>query len=268
MLQELSSAESIAAQEANLAAFWSAYGLAPGRDLTRADGLVRVTTRLPDALMNGIFFSQLTPANADQLIAATRDYYTAQRQPMLWWVGPSAQPDDLGARLVQTGFTRVNDIPMMAVDLRSLSQEPTPPDVTIKQVESDDELRAWSRIITDSFGLETSSEELAELERDLGLERDGIRPRFIAYLHDQPVATSSLYLDSGVAGIYTVATLPTARGRGIGAAITLAPLLHARALGYQVGTLQATAMGQPVYHRLGFQDIAPFEIYAWSGGQG
>lgn len=55
MIHELSSAASIAAQEASLVAFWSAYGCAPGRELYADDGLVRITTNVPNPLLNGIF---------------------------------------------------------------------------------------------------------------------------------------------------------------------------------------------------------------------
>lgn len=268
MIHDLSSAESIAAQEASLVAFWSVYGRAPGRDLYVSDGLVRITTRVPHPLLNGIFSSQLTPASADATIQATCDYYAAQDLPMLWWVGPNTQPDDLAERLVRAGFTRADELPMMAIDLQSMKAEPTPPNVTIKQVESEEELRVWSRILTDTFSLAgTGQNSFEELEHSLGLEQDGRRYRFIAYLHDQAVATSALFAEAGVAGIYNVATLPEARQQGIGGAITLAPLLHAREQGYRIGTLQATAMGQPIYRRLGFEHIAPFTLYAWSREQ-
>lgn len=268
MIHDLSSAESIAAQAASLVAFWSVYGRAPGRDLATDDGLVRLTTRVPNPLLNGIFSSRLTPSNADATIQATRDYYTAQGLPMLWWVGPTTQPDDLADRLVRAGFTRADELPMMAIDLQSMKVEPTPPNVTVKQVESEEELRVWSRILRDTFSLAgTGQNSFEELEISLGLDSDGRRYRFIAYLYDQAVATSALFAEAGVAGIYNVATLPDARQQGIGGAITLAPLLHARAMGYRVGTLQATAMGQPIYRRLGFEHIAPFTLYAWSGEQ-
>jgi predicted GNAT family acetyltransferase len=51
------------------------------------------------------------------------------------------------------------------------------------------------------------------------------------------------------------------RGQGIGAAITLAPLLEARRLGYRIGALTASAMGYPVYVRLGFQEMCRIPVY-------
>jgi predicted acetyltransferase len=68
-----------------------------------------------------------------------------------------------------------------------------------------------------------------------------------------------------MAGIYNVATLPELRKQGIGTALTVAPLLDARAWGYQIGTLQSTQMGLHLYRRLGFQEYCTFNAYFWSG---
>ena len=86
---------------------------------------------------------------------------------------------------------------------------------------------------------------------------------YLAILNGQPVATSQFLLSAGVAGIYNVTCLPEARGQGIGAAITLAPLLEARLRGYRISILQASHLGYPVYRRLGFHDYGKLNIYLW-----
>ena len=88
---------------------------------------------------------------------------------------------------------------------------------------------------------------------------------YVARLNGRPVAASQLLLAAGVAGINNVTTLPDARYQGIGAAITLRPLLEARQRGYRVGVLQASAMGEGVYRKLGFRVFCQFGSYAWAG---
>ena len=86
---------------------------------------------------------------------------------------------------------------------------------------------------------------------------------YLALLNGQPVGTSQLFLSAGVAGIYNVTCIPEARGQGIGAALTLAPLLYAREIEYHIGILQASELGYRVYRRLGFQDFGQLSVYLW-----
>ena len=54
---------------------------------------------------------------------------------------------------------------------------------------------------------------------------------------------------------------PEARGKGIGAAMTLAPLLKARESGCRLGILQSSQMGYGVYKALGFQEHCKIDLY-------
>jgi ribosomal protein S18 acetylase RimI-like enzyme len=84
---------------------------------------------------------------------------------------------------------------------------------------------------------------------------------YLGTLNSEPVATSCIFLGGGVAGVYSVSTLPVARGRGFGAAMTLQPLLQAREMGYRIGVLQSSEMGFNVYQRLGFRHLCQIENF-------
>jgi ribosomal protein S18 acetylase RimI-like enzyme len=60
-----------------------------------------------------------------------------------------------------------------------------------------------------------------------------------------------------------VATLPAARRRGIGSALTLRALLEGRARGYRVGVLAAEEAGVGLYRRLGLQEYCKIGCYLW-----
>jgi predicted acetyltransferase len=70
-----------------------------------------------------------------------------------------------------------------------------------------------------------------------------------------------LLLTLGVAGIFGVATVPEARGRGLGTAISLHALREARDMGYKVSVLLSSRMGYRIYQRLGFKEYCRLEIY-------
>jgi ribosomal protein S18 acetylase RimI-like enzyme len=64
-----------------------------------------------------------------------------------------------------------------------------------------------------------------------------------------------------VAGIYNVAVVPAARGRGIGREVTLAALRAARSLGYSLSTLGSSDLGLPVYRRIGYEEVCRIRVY-------
>jgi predicted acetyltransferase len=95
------------------------------------------------------------------------------------------------------------------------------------------------------------------------LDRDAM-PLFLGWMDGQPVATSQLLPATGVAGIFSVGTVPGARRQGIGTAMTLAPLLQAREMGYEIAILHASEMGAGIYRSLGFKSYCQINHYVWS----
>jgi GNAT superfamily N-acetyltransferase len=259
----------VEALEANMAAFWAGYGRAPRAEIYEGEDLLRVVTGVSEPLFNGVFRASLMPDAVDGTIDETLARVASRRVPMFWWVGPCTRPADLGTHLEQHGFAHAGNSPAMAVDLRTLPEEPSRiPGLAMAPVEDLETLRTWARVA--AIGTEFPErfhDELVALEVGVGLERHGGRlyTRYVAYQDGEAVGTSALLLHAGVAGIFAVATVPRARGRGIGTVLTLAPLLEARRQGYRVGTLQSSPMGFPVYRRLGFREVCnPIEMYLWS----
>ena len=76
---------------------------------------------------------------------------------------------------------------------------------------------------------------------------------FHARLDGRPVGNSVAIRTGDVSGVYAVGTLPEARGRGIGTAVTWAAVAAGSAWGCDVVVLQASEMGLALYERLGFR---------------
>ncbi|WP_026731680.1 GNAT family N-acetyltransferase [Fischerella sp. PCC 9605] len=268
VLQDLSAPNLVTALENNLFAFMTNYGNAPNSELYCGSNLTRFTTGVCFPFFNGVLRAQLNPDDIDTTITETLNYYTALQLPMFWWTGPETQPPDLRIHLENHGLNCVSELPVMAIDLSTLPQQlPLPADLDIALVNDSETLKHWVRVAMVGFEVpDTEFDRVLELELSLGINSEQYK-RFIGWWKGVPVATSELYLDAGVAGIYFVATLPEVRRQGLATAVVLAALQKARTLGYCVGMLQASQMGVNVYRRIGFQEYCKMGLYLWAGEQ-
>ncbi len=263
VLEDFSAPALIQANEANQQSIFSLLSRLPGAEISDSPEMLRICTGAPFFLLNGVLRSALPETDLDARIATTLAYFRARGVPMMWFVTTSTRPTDLGARLQAHGLALLTSMPGMAVDLPALPPAPPlPAGVTIVEAHNAATLADWSQAAGIGFGMPTEVIQVfADVASIIGYGEASPLRCFVAYRNGEPVGTSSLYLDGSVAGIYTVAVVPEARQQGLGAALTVTPLEAARAQGYRIGILQASAMGAPVYRRLGFQEYGQFTLY-------
>ena len=227
-------------------------GSLAGFDWIESRGIGMSVSNLPHSSGNRVWRTSLTPAEAGTRIKEVIDFYSSRGLPFLWMVGPRDSPPDLSKRLEEAGLVR-GEGTRMAMDLRQLKQPAEPSGFESKKVEDLQTLETFSRLAPEAYGVAVSLQEAASSWlRRMGLNQNLYQ--YLGCLGGKPVATSLVLLCSGVAGLYYVATLPEARGKGIGSAITAAPLIEAREEGYRIAILQSTKLGYPVYARLGFKE--------------
>jgi len=156
--------------------------------------------------------------------------------------------------------------PGMAVDLLALNEDvPQPSGLEIEHVRDVETLKKFGHAANIGFGIpDFVGNAIFDIEVSLGFEYHLPRHHYVGLLKGEPAATSTLFLGAGVAGIYTVATIPKARRQGIGSAMTLAPLREARAMGYRIGVLRSSQMGINVYRQLGFRQYCEVSYYLWA----
>jgi GNAT superfamily N-acetyltransferase len=80
-------------------------------------------------------------------------------------------------------------------------------------------------------------------------------------LEGRPVGATLAIRTGDVGGVYAVETLPEARRRGVGTAVTWACVAAARAWGCRTVVLQASDMGLPVYLAMGFRTVVGYAEY-------
>jgi hypothetical protein len=267
ILQDLSTPALVRAIEANLFEAWAYFGHWPQAELYDGPDMMRFITGVPFPWCNGVFRAHLAPQETDSKIEATLTHFKVRNLPLIWWTGPSTRPADLGERLQAHGLRHAEDAPGMAVDLLALTEElPTPSGLTIELVGDVETLRRWLRPFALGFEFpDFAANAFFDCYVSLGFSHHVPWRHYIGWLKGEAVATSSLFLGAGVAGIYNVAAVPEVRRQGIGLAVTLAPLRAARDLGYRVGILHSSQMGFNVYGRLGFEEYCKVSQYVWPG---
>jgi len=265
-IDDTSSGNLLTALESNMTAFWSAYGRGNGCTLQSMPNIVWFYTGIQVALFNGVISVKMKNDDVQTTVDSLQSKINERGAPALWWLGPQSTPENLGTLLEQHGLQSAGEIPGMAADLAVVnSASKTIENFMIEKVSNAEMQALWARVVAVGTGFsDTATNELAQLEATLTDPQYKAQHRYIGFLAGAPVATSAMVLDSGVAGIYAVATIPEARRKGIGEIMTVMPLLEARQMGYRVSILQASSMGYPIYKRIGFKDVCKFHIYLQS----
>ena len=264
ILKDLSESSLVASIEANLFAMFPLFDQWPRAEIHDSPDILWVITDIPFPLFNSVLRQRLMPETVDDAINAAITRCKLKGVPMLWWTGPSTQPADLGSRLSERGF-QTEKLPGMAVDLDSLPKNlQLPQDLMIERVEDDEIMRKWCHVLCAAFKMpDFVGDAFFDFSRSIGFDPHSPYRNYIGSLKDEVVAISTLFLGAGVAGIYSVATLQSARRKGIGAAMTVAPLIEARSLGYRIGTLQSSEIGFNVYRKLGFREYCKIFQHVW-----
>jgi hypothetical protein len=272
------------ATERNLSELFRAMArLLPGAELSETESLSRHHAFPTNPMFKGVWRSRLAPGVVDRAIDETIAWFVERKAPFFfWWTGPETEPSDLGARLRERGFLDMAEqqtalasgirqtelgAPLMALELRRAERklvDSVPPGFVIDPVRSDADLEEFKQVFVESYGIpEWAGQAWVDATRTIGIGRTPWR-MFVGRLEGRAVATNMLFCGAGVASVYAVATVAGARGKGIGGAITLAPLLDAQREGYEHAVLFSTELGVGAYRRIGFRTLpGRLNRYLW-----
>jgi len=226
-------------------------------------------SNIPFPLFNSVLRTKIAPSAVEQAVVTAISRCRSRSVPLLWWTWPSTRPESLGPSLVAHGFIHEGDLPGMAIDLKKLGGSQLGlARLKIEVVDNPTKRKQWSHTCRVGAELPEMVEEAFSDCAALDFTPRGSLYNYIGWLEGQPVATSSLFLGAGVAGIYNVTTIPEARRKGIGSTMTVAALNQARTLGYRVGILHSSPIGFNVYRKLGFEEYCKVSQYVWTGESG
>ena len=226
-----------------------------GEVLDRGDALLVFSRPNFGAGLNFACRVRSDAAHVEALVDEVCGWFTQRGVAPHVRVSPLTRPAEIVRVLERRGFVSSEAETQMV-----LAGEDTEPPagsdgrITISQIEKR-EVDRWAEIQHRGFGMGAPSRDAMELAYAT-VDFGGIRPH-LAWLDGEPVGAGKIIAWQGVFGIYGVAVLPEARGRGVGTALVRQMIRDAQARGNAPICLQAEtdADTQRWYERLGFRVV-------------
>ncbi len=210
---------------------------------------------IPDERWNVVFVKRTT-SKPQRVVEKWEEFFTPRQLPFRVLFSPGVEGEFLPL-LQERGYEKSDPLPVMTLEnLPTKVDERT--DLDIRKVSTLEELGDFQEAGEKGFSLPAGTGPYVTTEQTFRLPDIEM---FIGYTESKPACTSMLIRTGPVAGIYWVSTLPEYRHRGFGAAITLRAVLAGKEKGCAYASLQASAMGKPVYARIGFDN--PYDYLAY-----
>jgi GNAT superfamily N-acetyltransferase len=245
ILTDLAPAALTRAIEENLFSLFRAIGSLPGGRLEETEQMLRYSTGLPSPMFNGVARTRMEAVPGQAL-----------PQPFFWWTGPQSWPPDVDDRLESAGLQPAGrDWPGMAMPLAGIDEAlAAPRGVAVEEARTEPELTQWGQGFCAAFNLPPWAADAWIVAARRLRFRDVPWRYWVARIDGEPAGVGLSHTGGGVIGLYGIGTLPAARRRGVGSALTLVPMLAARDDGVRAAILHASPDGARLYPRLGFRE--------------
>ena len=226
-----------------------------GARVWRADGVMVAATGLPFVLFNQVIID----GEATRPAAIAGGVATMREGAGPFVVNLRSGRDDRFIPLMEElGLVPISDqpwMPGMAWHPIEGAAPTLPTGFEVREVRDIDGLQA--HVTTGAEGFELPEDILRAVVVPALLDRADM-PIYVGYENGVPVSTGLGVRSGRTIGIYNIATIPAARGKGYGAAITRRNVADGVAAGCDVAILQASDMGFPIYERIGFRTVVEY----------
>lgn len=246
-----------------LASLRSSYALtvkgAPDSHLLELNGLAAsIVPATPDrSVLNGVVYERVEAleANLDEIAAA---YEEAGVRAWTVWV-PDA--DKRAVELLESAGHVLDASPRaMAMQLDALGDPPGPEPEWSGEWDIEAAGLVNDRAYGDPEGLWASA---------MGGVPEGAAHLYLVRIDGEPASMVMVHDHEEDCVFWYAATVPEARGRGYVSGLLHRALSDARERGCRTTTTEATAMGRPVYERIGYRDLGALHMYerraSWLG---
>jgi hypothetical protein len=239
----------------NWTAALEAHGLPSGGRALRRDDLAAVDLGRPAFGGNVVTLTApLFPDGVEAVMSVLDDFYgfsSGGDAGEAYLFSPWPTPD-----LRVHGWSLVGHEPLMLRPVGGVLPPP-PPGLRIEEVGDLAGLRAFDIAIVRGFGADEDPEPAAVFGNSV-LGDDRLR-LWVGWEGDRPVSAAATFVEAGINDVILVGTVPEARRRGYGAALTWHATLADPAL---PALLLATDEGRPVYERMGYLSLFRFTVWS------
>ncbi len=249
--------EELARCDGNYFEAWRRLGrLSDAGEVRDFEGLTLVATGLRIEWANIAFITRkLTDPMAS--IAAIEAFFDSRGAPFIVRIREGVDTAT-EAELHTAGLAFSDIVPGMFLADAAACQGPEVDGLGVERVTGGEPMEQWLTVVCESFGLPRDAADTFFGPRYF---LDPEIENYLGTIAGDAVATSTLLMSHGIAGVHNVGTLATHRRRGIGEALTAHAVRRGAEMGCRSANLQASDMGRPVYERMGFKLIAPYRTF-------
>ena len=226
-----------------------------GEVLLTRDGLLYAARGDFPVMMNGAVPS--AGGDPGALVAEAREWFAARQRGFTVFARTAAEDEAASAAGLQVVIPHYPAMVLRA----PLPELEVPAGMTLRRVEDVPGVRDYLAVADASFaaiGLPAGVLAALDPAAFAGPETRA----FVAYEDGRPLAVASVVIAGGIGGIQWVGVLEEARGRGLARLCTAAAANAGFSdLGADCAWLEASHMGEPVYLRMGFEEVFGYRIY-------
>ena len=252
----------VSAIESNLHHFYEYAAASASLELVKEDNYSWVRNR-NSAWPNWIFRLNRELLDKEEFIRLLTDRIKNKEIPPFLVTLEPDNPELFYTLAGKYGMKQINRWTGMAIspkDYRPLAE--LNQDQKVVEVNNIDVINDWIHVVNNSlFNSTTLETEIIEK-----LYRKGPLRLFLGYENMYPVSTALSFQTDSTAGLYMIATMERYRGKGWGTILTRFAMEKCFQNNSRLIILHASAMGEPIYRKIGFKEYCKFGIL-WMVGK-
>lgn len=219
-----------------------------------------VASDVPLGDLNAIIHSQMSAGEVDSKLDRIMGAAQAENRCVRAYALPISTPSDYPDRLLARGLEEQETSTTMIFEHTAEPIEVG--DYAVEEATDAAGIRRWSTALMEGFGMPSFMIDIwADMHLSLGFG-PGLDWRHLMLVDEgKPVATVTVNVAAGIAGVSAIAVAPTHRGKGLSSVITRVALRACQEAGVRFTNLLAVPGAAGVYERVGFRSLCPCRVF-------